>query len=205
MECPKCKAAIDDDSFYCDQCGSEIMMCPKCRAPRKGKRCTQCGSVLVPASSMGSAQTQQQAAQHQTQQTSTPQSPITEQDFHDAFQRAFHPQQSQAARQPQSAQAKPAAASRMVSMTAPGVAVTFVNDAVIGRTAGEYLNVFGADGYTSGRHAQLRLAPAGVWTITDLGSTNGTRVDGHSLIAGAPAALNIGSVVEIGSQKFRVE
>ena len=30
-------------------------------------------------------------------------------------------------------------------------------------------------------HAELRFEPQGVWSITDLGSTNGTRVNGHEV------------------------
>lgn len=49
MICPKCKADIPGDCWFCDQCGAELMFCPQCKTPAKGKRCTQCGSVLVSA------------------------------------------------------------------------------------------------------------------------------------------------------------
>lgn len=51
MKCYNCKQQIDDDSLYCDQCGEQIFLCPDCRTPGKGagKRCSQCGKPLVPA------------------------------------------------------------------------------------------------------------------------------------------------------------
>lgn len=54
MVCPFCKVSIDDDSFYCDQCGKEIFICPKCNTPGKGKVCTQDGTPLVSAKSKSS-------------------------------------------------------------------------------------------------------------------------------------------------------
>jgi pSer/pThr/pTyr-binding forkhead associated (FHA) protein len=45
--CPFCKCQIEDDSFFCDQCGQEILVCPKCNKPGKGKVCTQDGTPLI--------------------------------------------------------------------------------------------------------------------------------------------------------------
>lgn len=47
MQCPFCKSNIDDDSLYCDQCGKEILICPKCNKPGKGKMCTRDGTKLI--------------------------------------------------------------------------------------------------------------------------------------------------------------
>ncbi len=47
MICPYCKISIDEDSFFCDQCGKEILVCPKCHNPGKGKMCTSDGTSLV--------------------------------------------------------------------------------------------------------------------------------------------------------------
>jgi hypothetical protein len=47
MQCPFCKISIDDNSFYCDQCGKEILICPKCNKPGKGKMCTRDGTKLI--------------------------------------------------------------------------------------------------------------------------------------------------------------
>ena len=49
MNCPKCKAEIDSDSYYCDQCGQEIRYCQSCHRPGKGNRCTACGGRMLSA------------------------------------------------------------------------------------------------------------------------------------------------------------
>ena len=47
--CPKCKQLIEDDSWFCDQCGTELMVCPSCRTIKRGMTCNQCGTKLVTA------------------------------------------------------------------------------------------------------------------------------------------------------------
>ena len=49
VNCPKCRVEIESDSYYCDQCGVELYICPQCHVFGKGKRCTQCGQPLVSA------------------------------------------------------------------------------------------------------------------------------------------------------------
>ena len=51
MICVFCSGSIDDDSFYCDQCGKEILMCPECGRSGKRKVCTFDGTALVPVKS----------------------------------------------------------------------------------------------------------------------------------------------------------
>ena len=47
MKCPFCKETIDDDSYYCDQCGKELHFCPDCGKPKQGITCPACGADLV--------------------------------------------------------------------------------------------------------------------------------------------------------------
>jgi len=49
MKCPYCKELIDDDSYYCDQCGKEMRFCPECGKPKQGTVCAACGADLVSA------------------------------------------------------------------------------------------------------------------------------------------------------------
>ncbi|HEY0344868.1 MAG TPA: FHA domain-containing protein, partial [Solirubrobacteraceae bacterium] len=50
----------------------------------------------------------------------------------------------------------------------------------------------------SARHCEIHVAPAGVCTLTDVGSSNGTFVDGERLTVGERVTLEPGSVVEVG-------
>jgi hypothetical protein len=55
-----------------------------------------------------------------------------------------------------------------------------------------------SDSNVSRRHAELRPAGDG-WTITDLGSTNGVRVNGRELSANEPHALRAGDRLDVGT------
>jgi pSer/pThr/pTyr-binding forkhead associated (FHA) protein len=63
----------------------------------------------------------------------------------------------------------------------------------IGRVEGNDVVIL--DSSVSARHARLRLA-GGVWTLADLGSVNGTRVDGETVQQALPLAP--GSIVQVG-------
>jgi hypothetical protein len=60
-----------------------------------------------------------------------------------------------------------------------------------------------ADANVSRRHAEIRPAAAGTWTIADLGSTNGVLVNGHR-ISGA-AALQPGDRIALGTADIGFE
>lgn len=57
------------------------------------------------------------------------------------------------------------------------------------------------DDYTSSQHARL-LPRGGVWTIQDLGSTNGTFLNGSRVSDGTPIAL--GTPVKVGATTFEL-
>ena len=58
--------------------------------------------------------------------------------------------------------------------------------------------------YVSGRHGTIS-GGAGNWSITDIGSTNGTLVDGARLQTGVATPLKKGSKVRIATLDFTVE
>jgi hypothetical protein len=72
--------------------------------------------------------------------------------------------------------------------------------AVIGRSRD--CDVVLADSNVSRRHAEVRPAGAG-WTIEDLGSTNGVRVNGRSVSGATP--IQGGDRVELGTVSVRFE
>lgn len=168
-KCYKCGADIDSDSLFCDQCGAEQYVCPKCHIIGKGpnKRCGMCGSPLVPATGQqGNNSTQQQEAAQQQ------------------------------------------GATRMASYLvcqAEQVSIPLMNGAVIGRTAGDYANLLGKCIYISGMHARL-TQNGSVWSITDLGSRNGTKVNGVTCQPNVPMAFKTGDTIKLGAfYDFRAE
>jgi FHA domain len=72
---------------------------------------------------------------------------------------------------------------------------------LVGREAENDI-ALGRDEFTSGRHARLEPRRDGVW-IEDLGSTNGTFVNGVQLTA--PRKLSSGDVIRVGETDLRFE
>lgn len=188
IQCSKCKNDIPDDSWYCDQCGERLMFCPKCNdgKPRRGKRCTQCGSVLVP----GDESAKVPAADTPRPDT-TPQDP--------------QPKRSGTVRATPAPHIKPDEPSRLVMINDPAKIAILKANAIIGRTTGDYVDVFGSCGYVSGQHGKITLHSSGIWLYCDLGSTNGSKLNNTTLEPNKHYHLKKGMTLEIGTLKFRVE
>ena len=73
-----------------------------------------------------------------------------------------------------------------------------IQGAGIVRTTGNYVGQLGECIYISGTHASLGQDAAG-WTITDLGSRNGTKVNGVACVPHQPARINVGNIVRIAN------
>lgn len=59
------------------------------------------------------------------------------------------------------------------------------------------------DDYASARHAQLVQSDALTWVLHDLGSTNGTYVNGRRVTE--PVSITVGDVIRIGKTLMRLE
>lgn len=75
-------------------------------------------------------------------------------------------------------------------------------DMLIGRAAGDELGRLHDDPEISRRHARISRAPSGQLTIEDLGSANGTHVNGRRIEAAQ--ALDLGDVVKVGQTVLQV-
>lgn len=85
------------------------------------------------------------------------------------------------------------------------VSIPLINGAVIGRTAGDYANILGKCIYISGIHARL-TQNGSVWSITDLGSRNGTKVNGVACQPNVPMTFKAGDTIRLGAfYDFRAE
>ena len=80
-----------------------------------------------------------------------------------------------------------------------GVSIVVRGPVIVGRSPGADI-VIGA-GYVSGRHARFSLMGQNLF-VEDLGSTNGTAVNGH--LIGEPTALRSGDTVNVGDVAIRV-
>jgi pSer/pThr/pTyr-binding forkhead associated (FHA) protein len=72
---------------------------------------------------------------------------------------------------------------------------------LVGRRRGCHITL--TDGRVSAHHCQLKLEPDGHWYVRDLGSTNGTFVNGQRINL---KQLELGDELRIGTVcRFRVE
>ena len=81
-----------------------------------------------------------------------------------------------------------------------GKTIEIVSATVIGRDAGTGIRLDG-DEFTSSQHARIEPRTDGVW-VEDLGSTNGTFLNGERVTA---ERLQPGDVVRVGQTELRLE
>lgn len=82
----------------------------------------------------------------------------------------------------------------------PGEQVPIRSDTIVGRTADADLALL--DQTVSGQHARV-FRDGTEWFVEDLGSTNGTRVNGQAVREAT--ALDEGDVVDFGRVRMRLE
>lgn len=80
-----------------------------------------------------------------------------------------------------------------------GVQIAVNGPIIVGRSPGSDIVI--AASYVSGRHAQFKLMGQNLF-VEDLGSTNGTIVNGNRI--SAPAALKSNDIVSVGDVSIRV-
>lgn len=82
-----------------------------------------------------------------------------------------------------------------------GLSVPVEDTINLGRAADSSFHL--DDDYASARHAQLIRRDAETWVVHDLGSTNGTFVNGRRVTE--PVAITVGDVLRIGKTLMRLE
>lgn len=221
--CPKCKQLIEDDSWFCDQCGTELMVCPSCRTIKRGMTCNQCGTKLVTAKAFaqngGSVKDPTTPPVGNTQNVGPSPTPNVNPNPNPQPHTGFVGQQTPNTGQPKAdtnsdrtmrpgatppppprqPQAKPG---HLVCQNPP-IRLGIGDGAIIGRR-GSYAQTFAGQGYVSGNHARLQYNASGQFEIVDLGSTNGTFVNGQQLAPNMPKVVNVGDIVKFANLEFAV-
>jgi len=176
MNCTKCKDNIPDDSFYCDQCGSEILICSACGIAGSGKRCIHDGKPLVPAKDISSS--------------SERQSDSTEKEI------------------PQNNEGKTRLHSQikelLLESSSLDIKEVIKSETIIGRAEGPCKSFFSGYGNISRRHLKFSIESNGIWKVTDLGSTNGTKINENSLEPNKPYTINDGETLTIADLSFQI-
>lgn len=175
MVCPFCKITIDDDSFYCDQCGQEILVCPKCNKPGKGKMCTSDGTPLVVVKSRTGEQAVSAADSIAPAQGLTPSVHIA------ADIGELH----------------------LINKNI-GLDLKIQGDTIIGRTAGNFVDIFSKHPQVSGKHCQISFDSQKGWMVSDLSSRNGTKYNNAPLKPFQPQPLTDKSFLLIANIEFYI-
>lgn len=164
MKCPYCKEIIEDDSWFCDQCGKELMICPECNQPKRGTQCPACGADLISAKSL--------ATKAKDTPKTTSSSPSDQ------------------------------GTAKLTTLEGDGFKLT-LKEGVFGRTTGIYPE-FSNQIYISGTHGELRFEN-GKWQIRDLGSRNGTYLNGSKLETNVWVDLHLGDKLKIATTHLTVK
>ena len=180
LQCPGCKADIDDDSFYCDQCGAELMKCGMCGYTGKGKVCPRDRTPLLPAKALAGS-------------SSTAASP------------APLPSTGASVAAP-TVPAAPATSALGLCLrcAAHGVELKPAPGDVLGRRFGPHAEVLARFSQISSNHMELRRDAAGQWFGEDMNSFNHSFYNGRQLVPGQPQRLEAGATLSLGDVAFTV-
>lgn len=190
--CPNCKEEIEDGSYYCDQCGQELFYCDRCGRVGIGRRCTQCGGLMLSpdkfmeAGSRGSLGTSVSSG-------------FVSQGF-DTTQVSRRSDIGPGKRG-EGLQGMP---QLLLSNPSLGINIVGINGAIIGRRQGPYAQYFQQNMYVSGVHAQLKFNADTGWCITDKHSSNGTRLNDHTLQPDVDMSIKNGDIITLANVSLQV-
>lgn len=178
---------MEDDSFFCDQCGKEIMLCLECGRTGQGKCCDEDGTDLVSArtkagAATGSASQRTDNLQNNTvikssdQETISGKSPL----HSDLSAQQQNNQQSTSANQHSNgATSQPTSNSPvprlMLVNTNLGLTLDISSGDILGRTTGPYASKLSGFPGISGKHLVFNYDMVDGWSFRDIGSSNGTK------------------------------
>lgn len=178
INCPKCKAEIEPDSLFCDQCGQEIFFCRSCGRVGKGRRCTVCGGEMAKYNTI-----------HDELNTNTS---VTNREALEATMKRAAVVEG----------IEPIIlVNNNLSLRLPAV-----DGCVLGRRNGIYQEQLSQCRYISGTHAQLMYDHEGQrWLIIDRGASNGTKLNGVKLVPDIPSHIRPGDKLMLANIEFRIE
>ena len=197
--CPNCKEEIDDNSRYCDQCGQALLYCERCGRVGLGRRCTSCGSMMIPADDF---QLRQEGGISMGVSTSVSVRQVSQPSIATSMRSAV----TSTRRGVGIGGAQPGGAMPrlMLFNDSLGIRIMGINGGVIGRKQGPYVQFFRQQGYVSGVHAQLMFHPDTGWNIVDKGSSNGTKLNDHRLQPEVQMSMKNGDIVSIANIVLQV-
>lgn len=192
--CPNCKEEIDDDSHYCDQCGQALYYCNRCGRVGMGRRCTNCGGLMITPTEF------QRGSGSRTALSTSVSAGFVSQEFINTTSHKYGAIPPVAAARP----GVPGVPVLLLYNGSLNIRIQGINGAVIGRRQGPYTQFFQNNMYVSGVHAQLKYNGDTGWCITDKHSSNGTKLNDHKLQPDVEMSLKNGDIVTIANISLQV-
>jgi len=194
MICPAkvCLSEIEEDSIYCDQCGIEILICPKCGNVGEKKFCPKDGTKMIsrkttignaPSGNSPSPDLQEPSVSIEPKTIRTTMPPIDD----DSGKTKLQPRPERS----------------LTLRHTSGKEIVLENGDILGRKNGPHSGILGSFAYISGTHAILKQE-GNKWFIIDQGSSNGTRLNGEELKANQLYELRANVKLELADQEFMV-
>lgn len=173
--CPHCKSEILNDSIYCDRCGQHLMICSDCGTFARGKFCPNCGGKNI----------------------------IDPLEYEQM-------QQTQSVAHAASVAAAPVAMQPIQLISADGSIVLKIDDAtqqyMIGRKSPQFAYDLLSCSRMSREHATICWnQTAGVWQVTDVGSTHGTFVNDQRITPHVACTISNGDKVTFANYEFNIK
>jgi len=179
MNCAFCKLDIDEDSVYCDQCGHEILICPKCGKGGKGKICTSDGTALISQKSKAGTNPLNESLFPASLSPPKPSvTPVTEISGVDEL--------------------------HLINKNLK-LDLKIENNDIIGRKSGRFVNILSKYQQISSKHIRVNFDSQKGWIVTDLNSTNGTKYNNVKLVPMQPQSLSDQSYLLIANIEFYVQ
>ena len=186
--CPSCKEEIDDDSCYCDQCGQALLYCERCGRVGLGRRCTSCGGMMLQAGDYQQRLDVSNMSVSVSMRHVSMRTPIT------SSSRGGIPNTPTLGSMTQ----------LQLYNDSLGIRIVGINGGIIGRKQGPYMHFFKHQMYVSGAHARLVFRADNGWSIADLNSSNGTKLNDHRLQPDVEMSLKNGDIVTIANVVLKV-
>jgi hypothetical protein len=206
LACPTCKADIDDDSFYCDQCGAELLKCGRCGFVGKGKVCPHDRTPLMPAKALAggspppASKSMTPAGAGTSAVGPAPTMPLPP---------AAQPAISAASTAGPGLSPSPAVAAApgqvlCLRSAAHGGVLRPASGDVLGRRFGPHAAVLSRFSQISSNHLELRRDGNGVWFAKDMNSFNHSFYNGAQLAPQQEQRLDAGGLLSLGDVAFIV-
>ena len=167
LQCAYCNSEVENDSWFCDQCGKEILLCETCHLPGRNQWCEEDGGALVAARS--------QSGNTDAVSVTTDGLPARPDIPADSNTNAADVTTPAVATRSDNAAPPPLAPKLKLVNGNLGITLDIQAGSILGRTTGPYTASLGALSAISGKHLSFKYDIQQGWSVADMGSSNGTK------------------------------